>query len=208
MQTERIMMVVVLGLAVLFLHGVVAAQDSWNFPNFTATQVFQSRRADLKMKVYRSGSSVRVERSAAISTLYVPASSKVYNLTTYPDKSHQCVSMNPDQARMLPSPLELIHGRIVKRTAAGTEIVEGHATKIEDVTVVTPDGKTVESKVWEAEDLRGIPVKIESYIDQVTLRAVYRDIIIGAPDQDLFTVPDRCTPFEKMGQVAEARELK
>jgi len=116
--------------------------------------------------------------------------------------------MNPDQARMLPSPLELIQGRIVKRTVGGSETVEGHTTKVEDVTVIEPDGKTVESRVWEAVDLHGIPVKIESHIDQVTLRAVYRDIVIGAPDRDLFTVPDRCTPFEKMGQVAEARVLK
>jgi hypothetical protein len=140
--------------------------------------------------------------------LYVPVSGKVYNLTTYPDKSHQCVSMNPDQAKMLPSPLELILGRIVKRSAAGTETVDGHATKIEDLTVIEPDGKTVESRVWEAQDLHGVPVKIESYIDQVTLRAVYRDIVMGSPDEKLFRVPDRCTPFEKMGQVAEARVLK
>lgn len=206
MQTGRFMSVVVLGW--LFLQGAGSAQESWSFPDFTATQVFQSRRADLTMKVYRSGSSVLVERSAAISTLYVPASSKVYNLTTYPDKSHQCVSMNPEQAKMLPSPLELIQGRIVKRSAAGTETVEGHPTKIEDVTVVEPDGKLVESRVWEAEDLHGIPVKIESHIDQVTLRAVYRDIVVGSPDEKLFGVPDRCTPFEKMGQVAEARVLK
>lgn len=207
MQTGRFMAVAVLGWLVL-LVGAVHAQDSWSFPDFTATQVFQSRRADLTMKVYRSGSNVRVERSTAISTLYVPVSGKVYNLTTYPDKSHQCVSMNPDQAKMLPSPLELILGRIVKRSAAGAETVDGYATKIEDVTVIEPDGKTVESKVWEAEDLHGIPVKIESHIDQVTLRAVYRDIVVGSPDEKLFTVPDRCTPFEKMGQVAEARVLK
>lgn len=208
MQTGRVMTAVMLGWLVVVLGSAVHAQESWNFPDFTATQVFQSRRADLTMKVYRSGSSVRVERSAAISTLYVPASSKVYNLTTYPDKTHQCVSMNPDQARMLPSPLELIQGRIVKRSAAGTETVEGHPTKIEDVTVVETDGKTIESRVWEAEDLRGIPVKIESHIDQVTLRAVYRDIAVGSPDDKLFSVPDQCTPFEKMGQVAEARVLK
>ena len=135
-------------------------------------------------------------------------SGKAYNLTTYPDKSHQCVSMNPDQAKMLPSPLELILGRIVKRSNAGTETVDGHPTKIEDVTVIEPDGKTVESRVWVSEDLQGVPVKIESYIDQVTLRAVYRDIVVGSPDEKLFRVPDRCTPFEKMGQVAEARVLK
>jgi hypothetical protein len=186
----------------------VQVQAPWKFPDFTATQVFPSRRADIAMKIYRSGSSVRVDRSGAMSTLYVTAASKIYNLTTYPDHSHQCVSMNPDQAHMLPSPLELIQGTIVKRTAVGSEEVEGHRTKIEDVVVKRPGGKEIESKVWEADDLSGIPVKIESYVEGITLRAIYRDIVIGAPDTALFAVPDRCTPFEKMGQVAEVRLLK
>lgn len=119
----------------------------------------------------------------------------------------QIPSTEPEQAKMLPSPLELILGRVVKRTSAGSEVVDGHSTKIEDVTVVEPDGKTVESRVWEAADLKGIPVKIESHLDGVTLRATYRDIVIGAPDEMLFRIPDRCTPFEKMGQVAESRVL-
>ncbi|HWT77329.1 MAG TPA: hypothetical protein VN648_00780, partial [Candidatus Methylomirabilis sp.] len=143
----------------VFLTGVVYAQQGWDFPDFSAMQVFQSQKADLTMKVHRSGSSVRVERSAAISTLYVPASSKVYSLTIYPDNSRTCVAMKPEQARMLPSPLELIQGRFEKRTPVGSEVVEGHTCKVEDVSVVGADGKTVESRVWEAEDLKGIPVK-------------------------------------------------
>ena len=206
MRIKNLMTALVLG-SLAHLGGFVHAQEVWNFPNFSATQVFSARRADMTMKVYRSGSSVRVERSGAIATLYMPASSKVYNLTVYPDKSHQCVAMNPEQAKMLPSPLELILGQIVKRTPAGSEVVDGHSTKIEDVTVVEPDGKTVESRVWEAEDLKGIPVKIESHLDGVTLRATYRDIVIGAPDEVLFRIPDQCIPFEKMGQVAESRVL-
>lgn len=190
-----------------FFGGFVQAQDGWKFPDFSATQVFQSRKSDMAMKVYRSGSSVRVERTAAMSTLYVPASSKVYNFTTYPDQSQQCVSMNPEQAKMLPSPLELIQGKIVKRAAAGSEVIDGHPAKIQTVAVIQPDGRTIESKVWEADDLQGIPVKIESYVGQATLRAVYRDVVIGTPDRGLFTVPARCTPFEKMGEVAEVRMI-
>jgi hypothetical protein len=206
MRIKNLTTALVLGWLAHF-GGLVHAQEVWSFPNFSATQVFSSRRADLTMKVYRSGSSVRVERSGAISTLYVPASSKVYNLTVYPDHSHQCVAMKPGQAKMLPSPVELILGRLVKRTPVGSEVVDGHPSKIEDVTVVEPDGKTIQSRVWEAEDLKGVPVKIESNLDGVTLRATYRDIVIGAPDEVLFRVPDRCTPFEKMGQVAESRIL-
>ncbi len=206
MQSKKLLTTLVLG-SLTFLGSFVSAQDAWNFPDFSATQVFPSRKVDLAMKVYLSGSSVRIDRSGALSTLYVPANSKVYNLTVYPDNSRQCVAMKPEQARMLPSPLELLQGKILKRTAEGSEFVEGHASKVETVVVSRPDGTTIESKVWEAEDLDGIPVKIESTLDGLTLRAVYRDIKVGAPEKALFTVPDRCTPFEKMGQVAEVRTL-
>ncbi|HTS37577.1 MAG TPA: hypothetical protein VMH04_18015 [Candidatus Solibacter sp.] len=207
MQSQNLIKAFFLGWLGFFFGGFVQAQDTLKFPDFSATQVFQSRKGDMAMKVYRSGSNVRVERTAAMSTLYVPASSKVYNFTTYPDQSRQCVSMSPDQAKMLPSPLQLIQGRIVKRTPAGSEIVEGRSTKIETIAVVQPNGKTIESKIWQADDLHGIPVKIESYVGKVTLRAVYRDVVIGAPELALFAIPDRCTPFEKMGEVAEMRTL-
>jgi hypothetical protein len=197
-------------IAALVVASVVLAhgQDALSFPDFSATQVFQSRKADISMKVYQSGDSVRVERSEALSTLYMPSRSKVYNLTAYPDHSHQCVVMKPEQAKMLPSPLELLQGSDLKRTAAGTEVVEGHPCKIENVVVTRPEGKTIESKVWEAQDLKGIPVKIESHIGEVTLSAVYRDIAMETPDQNLFTLPEKCTPFENMGQVVEQKILK
>ena len=188
--------------------GALRAQDGWKFPDFSATQVFPSRRADISMQVYRSGSSVRVDRSGAMSTLYVTAPSQIYNLTTYPDHSRQCVSLKADQARMLPSPLELIQGKILRRTAVGEEEIDGHRTKIEDVVVLRPGGKTIESRIWEAEDLHGIPVKIESDLDGLKLQAVYRDIVVGVPERALFAIPERCTAFEKMGQIAEMRELK
>lgn len=207
MQSRNLIKVFFLSWLGFFFGGFVQAQDDWKFPDFSATQVFQSRKGDMAMKVYRSGSSVRVERTGSMSTLYAPASSKVYNFTTYPDQSHQCVSMNPAQAKMLPSPLELIQGKIVKRAAAGSEVIDGHPTRIETVAVVQPDGKTIESRIWAANDLQGIPVKIESYVGQFTLRTVYRDVVIGTPDRGLFTVPARCTPFEKMGEVAEVRTL-
>lgn len=199
---------VLVGVFTTLLATLAQGQQAWKFPDFTATQVFPSRGVDVTMKVYRSGSRVRVEHSGALSTLYVTETSKVYNLTVYPDKSRQCVSMTPAQARMIPSPLELIQGKIVKRTAVGSDMVEGHRSKVEIVVVVRPDGKKIESKVWEAQDLKGIPVKIESHLQGVTMQAVYRDIVMGAPSADLFSVPEKCTPFEKMWQVAESKTIQ
>lgn len=183
-------------------------QNSWSFPDFSATQVMESRKASMSMKINLSGSNVRVERSDAISTLYVPSESKVYNFTTYPDHSHQCVAMKTEQAKMLPSPLELLQGRDLKRSAAGTEMMEGHLCQVEKVSVTRPDGSKIESKVWEAIDLQGVPVRVESRIGDITLSANYRDIRIGTPDQALFSIPPKCTPFEKMGEVAEQKMIR
>jgi len=174
----------------------------WDFPDFSATQVFHFATYDMSMKVYRTGSSVRMERSAAWSTLYTPF--KIYNLTTYPDGSHQCVVLRPDQVKMLPSPLELLNGTKVERTPAGKEVVEGHSCKVENVVVTRPDGKIIHAKVWEAEDLKGVPVKIEAQMtEEAKFSALYRDIVLATPDKALFTPPDKCTPYEKMGQVVQ-----
>jgi hypothetical protein len=208
MQSQKQFCKLAIAAFILLSSALTHAQAAWNFPDFSATQVFPSRKADFAMKVYYYGTSVRVERSAALSTLYMPSSSKVYNLTTYPDHSHQCVAMKPDQAKMLPSPLELLQGSNLKHTLIGTEVMEGHPTRVENVIVTRPDGRTVQSKVWEAEDLHGIPVRIESHVGEVTLIAIYRDISIAAPDAALFAVPDKCTAFDKMGQVAERTTLK
>jgi len=194
---------VVLALAIL-----ARGQDVLSIPDFSATQVFESRKATMSMRVFFSGSSVRVERSEALSTLYMPSASKVYNFTTYPDHSRQCVVMKPEEAKMLPSPLALLQGSVLKRSPVGTGVVEGHPCKIENVVVTRADGSTINSKVWEAQDLKGVPIKIESQVGEFTLSAIYRDIVLGSPDNALFTVPNKCTPFEKMGQVAEQNMIR
>ncbi len=110
------------GSAMLSLASQVPAQkseDPWRFPDFSATQVFQMKNYDVPMKVWRSGSSVRVEVAPVITALYVPGTGKVYKLTSYPDGSHQCVVMRPDQAKITPSPLELLNGTKVRRSSRG-----------------------------------------------------------------------------------------
>jgi len=176
----------------------------WNFPDFSATQIIQTGAEEIPTKVYRSGSSVRVERGTTLATLFVTASSKVYNLVVYPDGQRSCVVATPEKALVMPSPLDLLFGDKVKRTPAGTEVVEGHTCKVEKVVVTRTSGTTIESKVWEAEDLKGIPVKIESqHPGGAHFIAVYRDIVLGTPDKALFTPPEKCTPLDKMWQEAE-----
>lgn len=190
---------------------VAQAQDSgdpWRFPDFSAIQLMGLGRRPLPMKVYWSGTRLRVDLTPALGNLYLPASGKVYRLTVYPDKTRGCVVMRTDQAKGAPSPLELLQGTKVKRTPAGTETLEGHSCKVENVVVTRADGKTIESKVWEADDLKGVPVKIVSQTEHGKLLAVYRDIAFGPLDKALFTPPDKCTPYEKMGQVVEDKTIE
>ena len=199
--------------AVVVLSSVIVAcaQDSgdvWNFPDFSAIQLMGPARRPLPAKVYWSGKSMRVELTPTMATLYLPASGKVYKLTVYPDKTRECIVMTTEQAKMLPHPLQLLQGTRVERTSAGTETVEGHSCKVEKVVVTRPDGKTIESKVWEAEDLKGVPVKIESQTEHGKFTAVYREIALGALDQALFTPPEKCIPYEKMGQVVENKVIE
>jgi len=207
MQYQQLVAKLLIAVFAIASGSLVYGQDVLRFPDFSATQSFESRKAMMSMKVYHSRSSVRVERSAALATLYVPSESRVYNLTTYPDHSHQCVVMKPEQAKMLPSPLELLQGTNVKRTPAGTENLDGHPCNIENVEVTRPDGSTIASRVWEAQDLKGVPVRIESHIGDITLSAAYRDISFDTPDQGLFTISETCIPLEKMGQVVERKTL-
>jgi hypothetical protein len=181
---------------------------SLDIPDFTAVQLMGRGRRPLPMKVYVSGPNVRVEVSPVLATLSLQESLKVYRLTVYPDKTLGCIVMRPDQALGPQSPLQLLQGTVVQRTQLGSEEVNGHKCTVESVEVKTMDGKTVKSKMWRAEDLKGAPVKIESEMERGKLLAVYGDVVLGTPAKTLFAVPDKCTPFEKMGQVVEEKTLE
>lgn len=191
---------------------VARAQDSgdpWKFPDFSAIQLMGPERRPLPVKVYWSVTSMRVDLTPAMGNLYLPATGKVYRLMVYPDKSRQCIVMGADQAaKLMPIPLQLLQGTEVKRTPAGTETVEGHRCKVENVVVTRANGKTIESKIWLADDLKGVPVKIESQTEHGKFMAVYRDIVLGTLDKALFTPPDKCIPYEKMGKVVEDKTIE
>ena len=184
------------------------SQSVWSFPDFSARQAFQRGAEEISFRVYRLGSRVRLETNSKLVTLYDPVANHVYSLTTYPNGRQGCIAMTLAQAQMLPSPLELLFGDQVKRTPAGSAMVEGHECDVEDVEVARADGKTIKSRVWQAKDLKGIPVKIESQLAEGQLTAFYRDIVVGPPDAALLTPPGNCVPVEKMGVVEEEKPAK
>ena len=149
-------------LTTLLVPGTLArAVDAWKLPDFTATEHLQTRGRGLPpSKIYRSGTKFRIEFGVGLATIYRPEDDLAYNLFHTDTPHPACVQMKTSQVTMVPSPMQLISGAKVERTDAGSEQFEGHKCKVETVVVTAPDGKTVSLKVWEAEDLRNVPVKI------------------------------------------------
>jgi hypothetical protein len=175
------------------------AREAWSLPDFSATEVRHLGGGQMTWKVYHSGSNFRVEMAPGEAFIFASSADKVYRVLL---KGTQCIETPAKQARPM-SPLQLLSGaEKVQRKPTGTDVVEGHACKVENVTVTGADGTKTALKVWEAQDLKGMPLKIELHSGLHVLVTTYRDIVVGAPAKALFKRPDNCKPFDKMYRIA------
>ena len=193
-----------LGLLALLTMSIVAASfanalESLTLPDFSATEVSNIGGREVSSKIYRSGVNFRFDQSSEIATIYLNASHTMYRLMF---RGTQCIETPSIPQRALGSPLQLLSGVKVTRQFNGTAVVEGHRCKVEKVEVTAADGKTTRFKLWEATDLKGVPLKIEMQTERGQLTTTYRDIVLGTPDATLFTPPTNCIPFDKTYTVA------
>lgn len=86
----------------------------------------------------------------------------------------------------------------VERTPAGTDTVDGHTCKVENVTVTSQSGTPTKMKVWLAEDLQEFPVKVEIQSSRGPVTVHYKDISFDAPAASLFAHPDDCREMPTM----------
>ncbi|MBZ5549158.1 MAG: hypothetical protein LAO22_14575 [Acidobacteriia bacterium] len=190
--------------AALLVPGALAlGEDAWKLPDFTATEYLQSRNRGVPpSKIYRSGTKFRIEFAPGLATIYRPEDDLAYNLFHTDSPKPVCVQMKTHQVTMLPSPMQLISGTKVERTNAGSAEFEGHKCTVETVVVTAADGKTTSFKIWEAEDLKGVPVKIavKTKLGEGMV-AVYRDVKFETVSPELFNPAYKCVPYEKTGQV-------
>ncbi len=174
------------------------AKNGWTLPDFSATEV----RPDMSWKIYRSGSKLRIEPSSASAVILLPEEDRVFKLLIFPEVTN-CIAMKTEQLQMRPSVLQLLSGSNTTRTEAPTkEVVDGHTCAVFEGVTTFPDGNQLRSRIWTAEDLKGVPVKIELYPGLKTITTTYRDITLGTPDPSLFKMPAKCTPLEKTYQIA------
>lgn len=74
-------------------------------------------------------------------------------------------------------------------TELGRETIDDHPCIKSKVVMTGKDGKTKESTVWNATDLRKFPVKIEGTEDGKTTVLLFKNVKLESPAADLFEPP-------------------
>jgi hypothetical protein len=185
--------------AMLVASGVIAG-ESIMLPDFSATEVTQLKGSEITSKVYRSGGDFRTDPSPETGTIYIADTQTMYRLMF---GGKQCIETTGISPHALSSPLQLLSGAVVTDQSSGTVVVEGHPCKILDAQIATAKDEKIRFKIWEAQDLKGVPVKIEMHTERGQLTTTYRDIVVGKQDSALFAPPTNCKPFAKTYQVAQ-----
>jgi outer membrane lipoprotein-sorting protein len=144
------------------------------------------------MKIYRSGDKMRTTMPGGMGYL-------VMDLTQHTNYmvmgTGMCMQMSrPTQQ----NPFSEAQDATIDRSPAGTDTVDGHSCKVENLTVTGHSGQPVKMKVWEADDLHGFPIKIEMQSSNGPMTIEYKDISLAQPDASLFTHPDNCQQMPNM----------
>ena len=97
-------------------------------------------------------------------------------------------------------PFSILNNYNVERSPSDEkekETIDGHACKIERATFTSKEDSpiVVKMKLWEAEDLKGFPVKIEITSSTRTITVSYKDVNLDPPDPSLFKLPAKCPDF-------------
>jgi hypothetical protein len=141
------------------------------------------------MKIYRSGDRIRTDLPGGN---YLIADLSQH--TNYMVMAGMCMQL---PAARQQDPFAQAHGATVERSPAGTDTVDGHVCKVENLTVTPQDGQPSKMKVWEAQDLKDFPIKIEVQTSRGPVTVEYKNVSFGDPDASLF-VHDNCRQMPAM----------
>jgi hypothetical protein len=96
----------------------------------------------------------------------------------------------------------------VETTELGKETLDGHPC-VKNKFIVTDDkGKTHESLVWNATDLKKFPIKIETAEDGQKITLHFSDIKLAKPDDSLFAPPAGFTKYDNMMALMQQEMMK
>ena len=158
------------------------------FTHFSAT-LSGGLLKDEPRKIYRSGDLLRVDLD---NKFHVTDLIRNKTWAVHPDRCTQVGS--PDVHSY---PFSILNTYKVERTPTPEEeTFDGHSCKIEKATfTATDDRPPVKMKLWEAEDLKGFPVKMGIMTKTRTITITYSDVKLDPPDASLFKLPAKCPEF-------------
>ena len=162
------------------------------FKNFSAIlvgSIMEIGDGTVESFIYRSGNLMRMEGIEEHGYMITDLTT----LDTYGVSTGPC--MHDTHPFFRASPFAAMRpGYKVERVPVGTETVEGHSCKVEDITVSSPEpGKPLKMRFWEAEDLQGFPIKIDfQRADGRRSTVRYKNVYLGPQDPTLFIHPKSC----------------
>ena len=185
------------GLMLLSAAIVAQADTPFDTKQFSATVVMDSMPAmpatasaghsvQGSMKMYRSGDKMRTDLPGGSGYMIMDLAQHANYMVM---SNGMCMQMSSSPHQ---NPFAQAHNAAVERSPAGTETVDGHLCKVENVTVTPSGGQRSKMKVWEAEDLKGFPIKIEVQSSHGPMVMQYKDVNLNDPDASLFVHPENC----------------
>lgn len=183
---------------VAFFCSAAVAQSGnpFGMKQFSATVVMsgapvaKARGMQGDMKIYRSGDKMRTSMG---SMGYMVMDLTQH--TNYMVMNNMCMQISrPTQQ----NPFSESQDATIDRSPGGSETVDGHSCKIENLTVTPHNGQPTKMKVWEAQDLKGFPVKIEMESSKGPVTLEYKDISLDEPAASLFSHPANCQQMPGM----------
>jgi hypothetical protein len=193
---------VTVGLAMLCVATSARAENPFDAAKaFSATFVVSGMRSNAHgepgaMKIYRSGSKIRTDLPGGAGYTIIDTIEHTAYMVM---GGGMCLQVTPGDQQ---NPFAQTPDATIERSPAGTDAVDGHACKVENITVTPRSGpragQPTKMKVWEALDLHGFPIKVETQTSRGPVTIAYRDVSLAEPDPSLFTHPENCRQMPSM----------
>ena len=90
------------------------------------------------------------------------------------------------------------------KTVLGKETVDGHPCEKAKVVVTDDKGQTQDALVWNATDLQGFPIQMETTEKGSTVVMKYTNVRLTKPDAKQFEPPVGATRYTSMAQLQQA----
>ena len=96
----------------------------------------------------------------------------------------------------------------VETTEVGQETLDGQPCVKNKIVVTDEKGKTHESLVWNATDLKQFPIKIETAEDGTKITMFFKDIKLAKPDDAIFAPPASFKKYDNMMALMQQEIMK